>query len=71
MAFVEDIPETGSDKWFELYDSEKLRGMQCEQFVMWLLDLGLITEGDATRGYKDIRAIAAENIRKLRAPPGQ
>lgn len=60
--FVEDLPEVGTEKWFEMTDGQRAI-QENEQFVMWLLHLKVITLGDATRSYKEIRAIASENIK--------
>jgi hypothetical protein len=63
--FTEDLPEVGSKKWFAMSDGQRAI-QENEQFVMWLLDLGLITIGDATRSYKEVRAIASERIKAFR-----
>jgi hypothetical protein len=65
MSFVEDLPEVGTKEWFAIKPGA-MAVQENEQFVMWLLDLKLITAGDATRSYKEVRAIAAEKIEKIR-----
>ena len=66
--YEREMPEVGSDLWFSMLESRELDMLECEIFVMWLLDLGLITNGEATHGYKKIRAIATEKITKLMGP---